>query len=168
MRLSRRTWSTALAATLLSAAAFAPAAAQQSGTIRGTVRDSLTQVGIPGVQVVVTGLSRGATTSNAGEYTIPAVPAGSVTVRAMRIGYVAGQTTVTVSAGGTTTADFMLSSAAYQLSNVVAIGYGTSDRADVINSVSSIGGGEVAGRPIAGLDGALQGKLPGVQVTQNA
>src|SRR5688500_4369395 len=109
MRLSRRTWSTALAATLLSAVAFAPAAAQQTGTVRGTVRDSLTQTGIPGVQVPARGLTRGATTNNAGEYVIPAVPAGTATLRAMRIGYTAGQTTVTVTSGGTATADFTLS-----------------------------------------------------------
>ncbi len=168
MRLSRRTWSTALAVTLLSAVAFAPAAAQQTGTVRGTVRDSLTQAGIPGVQVVVTGLSRGATTNNAGEYIIAAVPAGSVTLRAMRIGYAAGQTTVTVTDGGTTTADFTLSTASYQLSNVVAIGYGTSNREDVTGAISSVSGDDIANTPVAGLDAALQGKVPGVQVTQNA
>ena len=168
MRLSRRTWSTALAVTLLSAVAFAPAAAQQTGTVRGTVRDSLTQAGIPGVQVVVTGLTRGATTNNAGEYVIPAVPAGNVTLRAMRIGYVAGQTTVTVAAGGATTADITLAAASYQLSNVVAIGYGTSNREDVTGAISSVSGEDIANTPVAGLDAALQGKVPGVQVTQNA
>ena len=48
------------------------------------------------------------------------------------------------------------------------MGYGTQTRAELSTSVSSVGAADLAGQPIASVDGALQGKAPGVQVIQNA
>ena len=55
-----------------------------------------------------------------------------------------------------------------QLEEVVAVGYGTQTRAELSTSVSSVSAADLVGQPIASVDGALQGKAPGVQVIQNA
>ena len=75
---------------------------------------------------------------------------------------------MTVAAGTDATADFVLVPGVAKLEEVVAVGYGTQTRAELSTSVSSVGGADLVGQPIASVDGALQGKAPGVQVIQNA
>jgi hypothetical protein len=74
---------TVLAALVLMAS---PLAAQQ-GTVRGSVVDSTSQRGIPGVSVTVSGSTRGAVTDDAGRFTLRNVPTGRVPIRAQRNGY---------------------------------------------------------------------------------
>src|SRR5689334_1762640 len=116
------------------------AIAQQTGSIRGTVTDSASTRGISGAQVSVTiaGTTRGALTNDAGEYTINAVPAGSGTARAQRIGFAPMEGQVTVTAGQTAVLNFVLAASARTLSEVVVVGYGTSNRANVSSAIASV------------------------------
>lgn len=168
----RRGWlvSSALAMSGLFVTLGAPASAvaQGSGTITGTVTDSSTRQGIAGAQIQVVGTTRGTLTNASGEYTIGGVPAGTVTVRAQRIGYARADRRITVTAAGRQTLNFALGTVASQLSSVVVTGYGETSRRDVSSSVSRVTGEEVQGVPLAGVDAALQGKVPGVQIIQNA
>ena len=143
-------------------------ASAQTGTVRGTVTDSTTNRGIPGAQVTVSGTTRGALTNDAGEYTIRDVAAGSVTVRAQRIGFAPADAQVTLSAGQTVVANFVLAASARTLSEVVVVGYGTASRQNVSSSIASVTAADIANTPLAGVDAALQGKAPGVQVMQNS
>jgi TonB-linked SusC/RagA family outer membrane protein len=168
-----RSWSSARAAALLAslvALAGAPTAAtaQGSATVQGTVTDSVGRRPIAGVQVVIAGTTRGTLSDEAGRYTIRSVPAGQVTVRAQRLGFAAAEQQLSVAAGETATADFMMRAVATVLSEVVVTGYGTASRAEVSSAVTQVSGDAVRGMPIAGVDAALQGKAPGVQVVQNA
>ncbi len=142
----------------------ARAAHAQSGTISGTVTEQLTPTPIPQANVVVQGLNLGAVTDAQGRYTITRVPAGTHTIVARRLGYVAGQTQVTVAATGAVTANFSLARAAVQLDEVVAIGYGTSDRRNVMGAVEQVNAAQLAERPVPNLTLALQGLLPGVNI----
>ncbi|MGH7626117.1 MAG: SusC/RagA family TonB-linked outer membrane protein, partial [Gemmatimonadaceae bacterium] len=54
------------------------------------------------------------------------------------------------------------------LAPVVAIGYGTENRTNITGAVSSVSASEIANQPVAGIDAALQGKAPGVEVMQNS
>jgi TonB-dependent SusC/RagA subfamily outer membrane receptor len=74
---------------------------------------------------------------------------------------------VTVTPAGVT-ADFALVASARALSEVVVVGYGTTSRQNVSSAIASVTAEEIANAPIAGVDAALQGKAPGVQVIQNA
>ena len=160
---------TALAAIALAASALTQRAhAQQTGTVRGTVTDSASARGIAGAQVTITGSTRGGLTNDVGQYTIRDVPPGTITVRAQRIGFTPVDRTVTVTANGTAVADFTLATSARTLSEVVVVGYGTSSRQNVSSAISSVTAADIANTPAAGLDAALQGKAPGVQVMQNA
>lgn len=143
-------------------------AAQSPGSVGGLVVDSTNRQPIPGVQIVVAGTNRGAVTDEAGRFSLRTVPSGTVTLRAQRIGYGAAEQTVTVLPNQTAMANFTMTPIAARLAEVVATGYGSSIRRELSSSVSSISGAELTNTPIAGVDAALQGKAPGVQVVQNA
>jgi len=158
-----------LAALLVAVAAPARVVhAQATGSIRGTVTDSASRRGVPGVQVTIAGTTRGTVTNDNGVYTITAVPAGAVTVRAQRLGYASQSRSVTVSTGEVVTADFELHPVATVLSAVVSVGYGTASRTDVSSAIASVDSTTFANTPVASVDNALQGRIPGVQVMQNS
>lgn len=144
------------------------ARAQATGTIRGSVTDSTNRRGVPGVQVTIAGTTRGTVTNDDGVYTLTAVPAGAATVHAQRIGYASQSRVVNVIAGEAATADFALHPVATVLSTVVSVGYGTASRQDVSSAIASVDSAAFANTPVAGVDNALQGRMPGVQVMQNS
>jgi TonB-linked SusC/RagA family outer membrane protein len=147
--------------------ALPSAALAQTGTVRGSVVDSASQRGIPGVLLAVTGTTRGAVTDEAGRFTIRNVPLSSTTVRAQRIGYAAQDRSLAFT-GDTATVTITLRPVAVQLSEVVSIGYGTSSRLDINNAVASVSASDIENKPLAGIESAIQGKMAGVQVTNNA
>jgi TonB-linked SusC/RagA family outer membrane protein len=153
---------------LAALAALSSPLAAQSGTVRGSVVDSASQRGIPGVSVTVAGSTRGTITDDAGRFTLRNLPSGTSTLRAQRIGYAVQERSVAVNDGDTATVSFTLRPIAVQLSEVVSIGYGTSSRRDVTNAVASVSASDIQNVPAAGIESAIQGKMAGVQVTQNA
>jgi TonB-linked SusC/RagA family outer membrane protein len=162
-------WKIALAACL--AAPFAQASAQGTtpgvAIIRGVVSDSATQAPVVGAQVIALGTTRGAITDTAGAYVLR-VPAGTVSMRVQRLGYAPSQRTVTATLTGDVTADFRMHAVVTTLSEVQVIGYGSQDRSQVTGAVTTLQGSEIQDQPVAGVDAALQGRAPGVQVTQNS
>jgi TonB-linked SusC/RagA family outer membrane protein len=170
MSFSRSIWKITLAACV--AAPFAQVKAQgtaapELATIRGVVSDSASQHPVVGAQIIALGTTRGAITDTSGAYTLR-VPAGTISLRAQRLGYAPVQRTVSISAGATATADFLLHAVVTTLSEVQVIGYGTQDRSQVTGAVTTLQGSEIQNQPVAGIDAALQGRAPGVQVTQNS
>ncbi len=158
-------WLLALAGLLGSAAT----AAAQTGTVRGAVTDATTQAPIEAVDVYVVGAANVRTLTNArGEFLLVGVPAGTVTIRAERIGYTPAQQTVTVTAGQTAVVTLSLESSVISLDEVVVVGYGTQQRRELSTSVARVQASEITNVPVASVEGALQGRAPGVQVTQNA
>src|SRR6478672_2317799 len=142
-------WSGALLA--LCAVLLLPAALHAQGTVRGTVTDSATGRPVSGVQITVVGGAARALTGEAGTYQLVNVPAGNATVRAARIGYSASERTVSLSAGGSATADFTMRQVATILSTVVAVGYGSTQRATVSSAISSVDSSAIARIPVAGI-----------------
>src|SRR5687768_15720641 len=155
---------------LLLAALFAPSAvfAQGTGNIQGTVTDSATRRPIAGAQVAIVGTTRGTLTDDDGRFALRGVAAGTHTLRVVRLGYGQAERRLSLAANETVNADFSVRSVATVLSEVVVTGYGTASRAEVSSSVAQVSGTALVGAPVAGLDAALQGKAPGVQVVQNA
>jgi TonB-linked SusC/RagA family outer membrane protein len=168
MFLPRRSFAV-LAGLLVALTAHAGVAqAQATGTIRGTVTDSTSRRGVPGVQVTIVGTTRGSVTNDNGVYTLTAVPAGVASLRAQRLGYATLSRSVSVVAGDAVTADFVLHPVATVLSTVVSVGYGTTSRRDVSSAIASVDSSVFINAPVAGVDNALQGRIPGVQVMQNS
>ena len=170
MKLSRFIWKPLLAAGLAIAVGSPGASAQGAAslaTIHGVVSDSANQQPVMGAQVLAVGTTRGALTDSTGAYTLR-VPAGAVQLRVQRLGYAPVERAVTATDASTITADFRLRAVVATLSEVQVIGYGTQDRSQVTGAVTTLQGSEIANQPVAGVDAALQGRAPGVQVTQNS
>jgi TonB-linked SusC/RagA family outer membrane protein len=114
----------ALAAAVLPARAFA----QQNGTVTGTVTDQERQAPIPEAQVVVVGTTLGGRTNAQGVYTIAGVPAGTVQLRVLRIGFQSVTHPATVVAGQSTRVDFTVAPSAVILDQVVTTATGQEER----------------------------------------
>src|SRR2546423_1039014 len=141
---------------------------QQEGTVSGRITDSLSGQGISAVTVTIAGTGLSARSGEGGSYRISDVPAGEHTVRAARIGYAVATKTVTVLPGQDASVDFALTPRPTQLEEVVAIGYGTTERRELTGAVSSVKADEVATAPVASVDQALLGRAPGVEVVTSS
>lgn len=167
---SSRSWGLALPAVGVVACALAGATsaqAQSTAILRGTVLDSASRQPVLNAQIVVGGQVR-ANTDAQGRFTARTLPTGTVTVRVQRIGFQPQTRQVTLTAGVPLDVQFVLRTQAAILSDVVVVGYGTRSRAEVSAATAQVEGAQVQNQPVAGVDAALQGRAPGVQVTQNA
>jgi TonB-linked SusC/RagA family outer membrane protein len=138
--------------------------ALQTGIVVGTVTASGSGEPHAGATVSVVGTRIGATTDDGGRYRIVNVPLGTQTIRAQRIGFEVATATVTVADGETVTADLALDVVAVQLGEVVAIGYGETERREITGSIASVSSEQIASAPVPSLDQALLGRAAGVQV----
>ncbi|MFB6280200.1 MAG: TonB-dependent receptor [Salinibacter sp.] len=84
------------------------AAAQSTGTIAGRVTDAESGAPLPGVNVVLPELDRGAATDDDGRFRVTAVPAGTHQLTARFVGYASTTRTVQVTPGTTSTLDIAL------------------------------------------------------------
>jgi len=148
---------------------FALAAQQATGTVSGRVTDASVGRGLPDVAVLVTGSRLGTLTGPNGEYTISGVPVGARTLTIRRIGYQPTTETVTVVPGATATADVALHVSAVNLSEVVVTGTGTAtEKRKVGTSIATIDSSLISRAQATTVDQAMQGKIPGAQITQNS
>lgn len=161
-----RTWIVRItAAAILVLASVAPASAQATGEITGAVVDSTTGQPLPGAQLLIPSTEIGAGVNDEGRFRLRNVPAGVTTVRVQRIGYAPEEQTVTVTAGGTTTANFRMLPQAVVLKEVVAVGYGTQRREQITSAVSSVTSDEFLEAPARDAASLIAGKVPGLSVT---
>jgi TonB-dependent SusC/RagA subfamily outer membrane receptor len=140
-----------------------------TGTVRGRVTDGASGRGVSDAQVTVAGTRVGSMTNANGEYNLVQVPIGPRTISVRRLGFSPGSQNVTVTAGGTATADFALNQSAVNLSEVVVTGSGTpTERRKLGTSVAAVDSTIISRAQAVTVDQALQGKLPGAQITQNS
>ncbi len=104
-------------ASFAEAQANAPAAV---GTVIGQVVSQIEGTPIPYAVVSIPGLQRDQFTGADGRFTLPNLPAGSVTIHAKHIGHLPGEVTVTVVAGEQRSAKVVLSRLAIPLPPVFA------------------------------------------------
>jgi len=142
---------------------------QATGTVSGRVTDASVGRGLPDVQIIVTGTRIGAVTGANGEYTLVGVPVGSRTLTVRRIGYQATIQPVTVVSGSTTTADVALNVSAVNLSEVVVTGTGiATEKRKVGTNIATVDSALIGRAQAVTVDQAMQGKIPGAQITQNS
>ena len=133
----------------------------QVQTITGRVTDAADGQPLPGVNVVAQGTTVGTTTDANGEYEIDAPDDAEVLVFSF-VGYISQE----VSINGRTTIDVQLQSDVEALQEVVVVGYGTQQRAEVTGAVSSVSAQDVQDLAVESFETAIQGKLAGVEVRQ--
>ena len=154
-------------ATLVSSSALQAQAT--TGTVRGRVTEGTAGRGIPQVQVTIAGTRVGALTNESGEFTLVAVPTGPRTVQARRIGYQPVDRAVTVNPGDNVVGDIALNVSAVNLSEVVVTGTGTAtEKRAVGTSIATVDSALISRAEAVTIDQAMQGKIPGAQITQNS
>ena len=131
-------------------------------SVRGTVTDLENRYPVPGVNVVIKGTMNGSVTDIDGKYSINAPDANSTLVFSS-IGY----TTQEVALNGRSVIDIAMAEDVQSLEEVVVIGYGTQKSKDVTGAVSSISEKDFADMPIQGVDQALAGRIPGLDVVSS-
>ncbi|MFD1469597.1 SusC/RagA family TonB-linked outer membrane protein [Hymenobacter caeli] len=137
-----------------------PAAAQQR-VVQGTVLDTKGDPLI-GAGVRVKNTQLGTTVDAAGKFSL-SVPKGS---DALIVNFV-GMSPQEITLGDRTQVDVVLRSDGQSLNDVVVVGYGSVKKSDLTGSVASIKRDELlVGTPLS-FDRGLQGKVAGVQVSQN-
>src|SRR2546425_54645 len=145
-----------------------PLSAQDStGAVTGKVVDGTTQQPLPSVEVSIAGTPYRMLTRLDGGFLLSGVPAGVHRLRATRIGYGPQAQEVTVSAGGTATAQFTLVPAAAILEAVVVTGYGTQRREAITGSVSTIDANAANVGVVDNVNNMVQGRAAGVTIIQN-
>jgi len=135
----------------------------QSLTIRGTVTDPGGEPLIGVTVRVVNSPTRGTVTDATGAYSLQASPGERLNF--VYTGYL--DQTVTVPADGSAV-NLLLSPNPEVLDEVVVVGYGTQKKSDLTGAVSSVSSEQLKNSVVTNLDQALQGRIAGVQVTQNS
>ena len=135
----------------------------QGVTVRGTVTDASTGDAMPGVNVVVKGSAIGTITDAEGRYSFASIDRNA-TLGFSFIGYVVQE----IPLNGRTTLDVALVSDVRGLNEVVVTGYGTAIRRNVASAISSLKSSEIVGLTTTDPRQILQGKIAGVQVTNNS
>src|SRR3989454_746126 len=146
----------------------APLGAQAApGAITGKVVDASTQQPLANVEVALAATPHRELSRSDGSFAINGVPAGTYRLRASRIGYGSQIQEVTVTAGGTTTAQVSLAPAAAILEPVVVTGYGTQRREAITGSVSTVSAAAANVGVVTNVDQMIQARAAGVEVTRN-
>jgi TonB-dependent starch-binding outer membrane protein SusC len=134
----------------------------QTQQITGKVSSVADPSGLPGVNVVIKGTTDGTITDMDGQFSLD-IPAGSI-LQFSFIGYKSQEIVV----AGRTTISVVLEEEAKELSEIIVVGYSSVERRDITGSVSTVNAENLKSLSVSGLDQALQGQAPGVQVTQSS
>ncbi|OLE73222.1 MAG: hypothetical protein AUG74_04755 [Bacteroidetes bacterium 13_1_20CM_4_60_6] len=147
--------------------AVALRAQESTGSVTGKVVDATTQQPLANVEVALAGTPHRELSRTDGSFALNGVPAGAYRLRASRIGYGSQIQEVTVTPGGTTTAQVILAPAAAILEPVVVTGYGTQRREAITGSVSTVSAAAANVGVVNNVDQMIQGRAAGVEVIRN-
>src|SRR5437867_185987 len=161
-------WTSALrtlgACVALTCACTLLAAAQTTGTVKGTVTDAATQRPLDGAQISVVGTDLGTLTNAAGQYQFN-VPLGQVILRIRRVGYGSSNKAVTVTPDAPVTADFAMPQVAIGLDAVVVTGTGVAtERRKLGNTIATIDATQLKNAPVQNVSEMLAAREPGVSI----
>lgn len=135
---------------------------QEVKTIKGKVTDSSGQP-LPGASVVIKGTTIGVTTDVNGDYSLD-VPVDAKTLLFSFIGMKIQE----IAIGNQTQINVVLEEESIGLDEVVAIGYGSVKKKDLTGSVANITGEKLSNANATSVAQALQGTMPGIQVTRSS
>jgi TonB-linked SusC/RagA family outer membrane protein len=131
----------------------------QNKQVTGIVTDAA-KLSIPGVNVLVKGTDRGASTDFDGKYTVTAAP-GETLVFSF-VGFVKKE----IKVGAVSSYNITLEAESSTLNEVTVIGYGTQKKKLVTGAISSLKADNFTERPISRVDQGLIGQIAGVRVKQ--
>ncbi|MBD0832926.1 SusC/RagA family TonB-linked outer membrane protein [Aestuariibaculum sediminum] len=130
----------------------------QKLNISGIITDINNQP-LPGATVLEKGTTNGAQSDFDGRFSLQISNPNAVLV----VSYI-GFKTQEISIGNQTQFNIKLEEDSAVLDEVVVVGYGTQQKANVTGAVSQISGEKLQSRPVTNVSAALQGQIPGVTV----
>jgi len=136
---------------------FSLLSAQPRITVTGKVTESDGQ-GIPGVSILVKGTLVGTITDLDGNYTIETEPQSTLVFSFV------GFSTVEMPVANQAVINVRLREQAFDVEEVVVVGYGTQKVKDLTSSITTVKSEELARTPTGQAMQALQGKVAGLQV----
>ena len=130
----------------------------QSKAVSGTVKS---QQGEPltGVTILIEGTTQGTSTDAQGAFTLQAKPDDMLAVSYL------GYKSQRVKVGTRTKLEVVLTEDQNLMDEVVVVGYGTQRRRNIVGAVENISGEVLENRPNAYLLRAIQGQIPGLNIT---
>ncbi|WP_372935614.1 STN domain-containing protein, partial [Mariniphaga sediminis] len=135
---------------------------QQQHSVSGKVTDSGDEP-LPGVTVVVKGTTQGTVTNAEGEYSLVNIPTNAT----LQFSFV-GMRMQEVEVGNQTLINISMEEETFGLEEVVAIGYGTQKKVNVIGSVTTVNNDELTAAPVGRIANALTGRMPGATIMQSS
>ncbi|MCG8307348.1 MAG: SusC/RagA family TonB-linked outer membrane protein [Cytophagales bacterium] len=135
----------------------------QSVTITGKVTSADDNEPLPGVNVLLKDTSLGTVTDIDGNYTLEVPEEGGVLIYSY-VGYIKEELVI----NGRSVIDVSMVPDIQALDEIVVIGYGTSQKKDVIGAVDQIESSIIEGRPVSNLTQALQGVSANLIVQQRS
>ncbi len=135
----------------------------QQVTVKGKVTGAENGETLPGVTVRVKGATAGTVSGPDGVYSLP-LKQSDVTLVFTFTGYV----TQEIPLAGKSQLDVTLQTSKKDLDEVVVVGYGTQQKANVAGAIASVKTADLKQTPISNVVQGLQGRVSGVQITQNS
>lgn len=135
----------------------------QSLTITGTVTDSGSGEPLIGATVLVQNTQIGVVTDINGTYTIE-VPGSAEALSFTYVGY----ETKDVPINGRINVDVTLAIAAEQLEEIVVVGYGEQKKVNLTGAIENVSVADSDTRVLTDASQLIQGKVSGIQITQNS
>ncbi|MBW2961765.1 SusC/RagA family TonB-linked outer membrane protein [Mesonia aestuariivivens] len=135
--------------------------AQDLKTIQGTITSAEDGMPLPGVNVFVKGTSYAAITDFDGKFLLD-VPQNSV----ITISFV-GFVTKTIEVSEDSNFNIVLETDVEALNEIVVVGYGSVKKTDLTGAVGSVGSDDLTERNMTNPLEALQGNVPGVQISNS-
>lgn len=132
------------------------------GRVSGTVVDE-NEEPLIGATVLLKNSTTGTVTDMNGKYSL-SVPGNESTLVFSYVGYQTEEVVV----GSRQTIRIQMKPDLTQLSELVAVGYGSQKRANLTGAVSTVSVSDVEGRAITSTSQLLQGKIAGVNIVQNS
>lgn len=158
----RQLWSILSILLLLPFASFSQTTPIVNSTLKGKVIDAVTRQGIPGVNVSIIGTTHAVQTDKEGTFSFVT---GQKFPYTLTISYIGYQTKQYVANGSPV--EIELKESSNQLNDVVVVAYGSQERRNVIGSVAKVSIEDVKNIPGGSFESQLQGKVAGVQITNN-
>lgn len=139
-----------------------------AGTVIGQATDAATARPLAGATVTVEGTTVGSITDANGRFILVNVPAGQRTLEARMIGFGSASQAINITANQSVTVDFRLQPEALLLEGIVAVGYGTQSRRDVVGSIASVQAEQIREIPTSNAIQAIQGRVAGVDIVRTS
>ncbi|TEB45393.1 TonB-dependent receptor [Flavobacterium circumlabens] len=133
----------------------------QNKVISGLVEDE-NKMPLPGVSILVKGTRNGAQTDYDGRFKINASTNDQLVFSSI------GFETRTVVIGSSSVLNINLKEITAKLNEVIIVGYGTQKKATLTGAVSTVTSKSIENRPVTSLATALQGTVPGMNITRTS